>query len=146
HPGGAVGLLEVAAGGQGRAAGEYADVVEAQEAALEDIAALGVLAVDPPGEVEEQLVEDALEELTVGLPVAALLDLVDPPGCPGVDGRVAVAEGPRVGRQLAVGVHVPFAQEEDELALGERRIDHGERDAVKGEVPGREPGILPLVR
>src|SRR5947209_6375656 len=67
HPGGAVGLLEVAAGGQGRAAVEYADVVEAQEAALEDIAALGVLAVDPPGEVEEQLVEDALEELTVGL-------------------------------------------------------------------------------
>ena len=44
---------------------ERADVVEAEEAALEDVVALGVLAVHPPGEVEEQLVEDALEEVEV---------------------------------------------------------------------------------
>ena len=66
HPGGAVGLLEVAAGRQRRAAVEDADVVQPEEAALEDVAAVGVLAVDPPGEVEQQLVEDAFEEATVG--------------------------------------------------------------------------------
>ena len=55
----------IAAGRQRRAAVEHADVVEAEEAALEDVAALGVLAVDPPGEVEQQLVEDALEEREV---------------------------------------------------------------------------------
>ena len=40
HPGGAVGLLQVAAGRQRRAAVEDADVVQAQEAALEDVAAV----------------------------------------------------------------------------------------------------------
>ena len=48
--------------GSVRAAVEDADVVEAEEAALEDVAALRVLAVDPPGEVQHQLVEHALEE------------------------------------------------------------------------------------
>ena len=62
HPARAVRLLEVTAGRQRRAAIEHADVVEAQEAALEDVLALGVLAIHPPGEVQEQLVEDALEE------------------------------------------------------------------------------------
>ena len=46
---------------------ERADVVEAEEAALEDVVALGVLAVDPPGEVQQQLVEDALEEVVVAV-------------------------------------------------------------------------------
>ena len=40
HPGGAVGLVDEAAGRQRRAAVEDADVVEAEEAALEDVAAL----------------------------------------------------------------------------------------------------------
>ena len=44
--------------GQRRRAVDRADVVEAEEAALEHVVALGVLAVDPPGEVEQQLVED----------------------------------------------------------------------------------------
>ena len=60
HPGGAVGLLDVPAGRQRGRAVEHADVVEAEEAALEDVLALGVLAVDPPREVQQQLVEDAL--------------------------------------------------------------------------------------
>ena len=62
HPRGAVGLLEVTAGRQRLRAVEDADVVEAEEAAGEEIVALRVLAVDPPGEVEQQLLERALEE------------------------------------------------------------------------------------
>src|SRR5207249_1927278 len=57
HPAGAVALLEVAAGWEGLAAIEDADVVEAEEAAGEDVVALAVFAIDPPGEVQEQLVE-----------------------------------------------------------------------------------------
>ena len=62
HPARAVGLLDVAAGRQRRAAIEHADVVQAEEAALEDVLAFGVLAIHPPGEVQQQLVEDALEK------------------------------------------------------------------------------------
>ena len=55
HPGGAVGLVEMAAGGKRGAAVEDADVIQAQEAPVEDVAPPGVLAVDPPVEVEQQL-------------------------------------------------------------------------------------------
>src|SRR5262249_55999459 len=85
HPGGAVGLLEVAAGRQRRRAVEDPDVVEAEEAALEDVPAVGVLAVDPPGEVEQELVEDPLQEAPVQPAAHPPLALVDAPGRPAVD-------------------------------------------------------------
>ena len=51
----AVGLPEGAAGGQRLGAVKHPDVVQAEEAALEQVVALGVLAVDPPGEIQQQL-------------------------------------------------------------------------------------------
>ncbi len=62
HPRGAVGLFEVPAGGQRRAPVEDADVVQPQKAAVEEVAPGRVLAVDPPVEVEQQLVEGTLEK------------------------------------------------------------------------------------
>jgi hypothetical protein len=146
HPRGAVGLVEVAAGGQRGAAVEDADVVEAEEAALEDVVAVGVLAVDPPGEVLHQLLEGVLQEGAVALAGAVLLQLVEEQGGPGVHGRVDVAEVPLVRRDLAVGVQVEAAQQQVQLALGEGEIDHRQGDGVEGEVPGREPRVLPGVR
>ena len=146
HPAGAVGLVDVAAGRQPRAAVEDADVVESQEAALEDVAAERVLAVHPPGEIQHELVEHALEKLQV--PVAAVLlavDLKHAPGRPGVHGRIHVAERPLIGGDLAVRMHVPLARQEHELMLGEIGVDQGERNAVKGQIPGGVPGVLPLV-
>ena len=64
HPAGGVGLLQRAADRQVRAV-DRADVVQAEEAALEQVVALGVFAVDPPGEVDQQLVEDPAEEVDV---------------------------------------------------------------------------------
>src|SRR5207248_9069842 len=82
HPAGAIRLLETAAGRQRLAAIEHADVVEAEEAALEDVHPFGILAVHPPGEITQQLVEDALEELHVALAAAPPLDFVDAPSRP----------------------------------------------------------------
>jgi len=84
HPPRAVGLLDEAAAGQGRAAVEHTDVVEAQKSALEDIAPLGVFAIHPPGEIEQQLVKDAFQEGAVGLAAALVLHLVYAPGGPGM--------------------------------------------------------------
>ena len=56
------------AGRQVRAV-ERADVVEAQEPAREEVVAFLVLPVQPPREVEQQLVEDPLEEVEVAAPV-----------------------------------------------------------------------------
>ena len=87
----------------------------------------------------QQLVEDPLEEVVV----APAVDLEDAQRGPRVHRRVDVAERPLVGRDLAVGVHVPLAQQQQQLVLGEGRVDAGERDAVERQVPGREPGVLP---
>ena len=65
---------------------------------------------------------------------------------PGVDRRVDVAEGPLVGRQLAVGVHVPLARSSTSCSLANSGSIMRERDAVEGQVPGGVPGVLPLVR
>ena len=62
HPGGAVRLLEDPGTGRRPGTVEQTDVVQAEEAALEDVVALEVLAVDPPGEVDDQLVEGPFQE------------------------------------------------------------------------------------
>ena len=65
HPCGRVGLFEIAASRQRRAAVEDANVVEAQEAAFEKVLAEPVLAVCPPGEIQRELGEDACQELQI---------------------------------------------------------------------------------
>src|SRR5215469_11043535 len=59
HPAGSIGLLDKTAGGQRSAAVKHTDIVESEESALKHVAALGILAVDPPSEVEQQFVKDA---------------------------------------------------------------------------------------
>jgi hypothetical protein len=58
HPGGAVCLLELATPGERPRAVKDPDVVEAEEPPAEDVPAADVLPVDPPGEVDEELLED----------------------------------------------------------------------------------------
>ena len=71
HPCRAVRLVEIAAGGQRRGAIEHADVVEPEESALEDVGAGAILAVDPPGEIDQQLGERVLEEFDVAAAITA---------------------------------------------------------------------------
>ena len=109
--------------GQWRGTIEEADVVESQEPALENIPAFRILAIDPPGEVQQELLKDPGQKSAIALATEALFDFVHPPGSPGMDGRIHIAEGPFIGGNLSIGMHVPFAQKEDELFLGKIRID-----------------------
>src|SRR5206468_2478784 len=111
HPAGAVSLLETTAP-QFRIAVEGADIVETEEAALENVVASRILAIDPPGEVDHQLVENALEELAILASVIFRLDLIHAKRSPCMDRWIDVAEIPLVGGNLAVRVHVPFAGEQ----------------------------------
>ena len=132
-------------GGQRGAAVEDADVVEAEEASFEDVLAEAVLAVDPPGEVQQELVEGRLEEVHVRFAAQGLLGAVQEERRPGVDRGVHVAEVPLVGGHLAVGVQVGAAEHQLHLLLGEVGVHDRERQRVEGQVPGRVPGVLPLV-
>src|SRR5437016_524670 len=85
HPTGPVGLIDISAGRQRSAPIKYSDVIEAEEPALEDVASGSILAIDPPREIQHQLVEDALQKCKVpriirtpAAPVLAV-DLKNPP-------------------------------------------------------------------
>ena len=133
------------AGRQRGAAVEHADVVEAEEAALEHVLAEAVLAVDPPGEVQHELVERRPEEIDVHFASQRLLGAMEEQRRKGVDRRVHVTEVPLVGRDLTVRVQVGPAEHQFHLLLGEVGIHDRERERVEGQVPGRVPGVLPLV-
>ena len=146
HPGRPVGLFEIAPGRQRRAAVEDANVVEAQEAALEEVLAEPVLAVCPPREIQRELGEDAREELQIRVAAERLLRPMQEDRGPGVHRRVDVAEVPLVGGHLSGRMQVEGLQHQFELALREIDVDRRERDRVKRQVPGREPRIFPFVR
>ena len=146
HPGRAVGLFEVTAGRQRRTAVKHADVVQAEESALEGVFARTILAIEPPGEVEQQLLKTALQPLDVALARARLFQAVGEDGGPGMHRRIHVAEVPFVGGDLAVRVQVVLTQHQIELLLAEIHVHQRERQDMEGEVPRGVPGILPFVR
>ena len=111
HPGGAVRLVDAAAGGERAGAVENGDVIQAKKAAAEDVAAAGVLAVPPPGEIEQELMERLFQEVAVGHAVHCAVHLENPKHGPGMHRRVHVAECPLIGRQLPVRVHVALAHQ-----------------------------------
>src|SRR6516165_680042 len=124
HPSSAVGLVDVTSARQRCVAVEYADIVESQKSALENIPALDVLAVHPPGEVEHQLMEDTLEKVPVTFAAMVLpVDFIDAPRRPSMHRRIDVTKCPFVGGKLAIGVHIPVARKQQQLVLGKARIE-----------------------
>ncbi len=132
--------------GKGLAPVKDADIVQPEKAALKNIISFGVLTIHPPSKVQQQLVEARAQETGGPHTFAFLLDLVDAPGRPGMHGRIDISQRPFISGNLPVGMHVPFAQHEDELVLGETGIDKRERETMKGQIPGRIPGVLPFIR
>ena len=145
HPARAVRLLEVASGGQGRRTVKDTDVIEPEKPALKDIRAVGIFAVHPPGEVQQQLMKHSFQESAIGDAAHAPLDFVDAPSGPRVHRWIHIAKGPFISGQLPVRVHVPFAQQQDKLFFCEIRVNQRQWNAVKRQVPCRVPWILPLV-
>jgi len=43
---------------------EYTDVIEAKKSPFKDVVAIDVLSVDPPGEIEQQFMENFFKKLT----------------------------------------------------------------------------------
>src|SRR5580704_1923680 len=119
--------------------------VQAEKATGKNIVPFGILAVDPPGKIQQQLVKNAFEEIYV-TGAARSANLINPPGCPGMHGRIYIREGEFIGRDLAVGVHVPFPEKKLQLLLRKSWIEMSEGQHVEGEIPGGEPRILPFVR
>ena len=56
-----------------------------------------------------------------------------------------VAAEMRAGNPKVVHHMRAIVQQQAELLLGERDVHDGERDRVEGEIPRREPRVLPLV-
>src|SRR5882757_4290214 len=89
------------------------DIVHSQEASFKNIIAFRILSVDPPGEIEKQLVKDGFQEIDVALSsVLVLLDLIHPVGSPCMDRRIGIAEGPFISRKLAIRMHIPVMGEQ----------------------------------
>ena len=65
HPCCPVSLTQRASSWKGFRAVEDTNVVKAKEATFEDVLAIGVLSIHPPGEVEEQLLEDTLQKVEI---------------------------------------------------------------------------------
>ena len=61
---------------------EDADVVEAEKTALENIVALGIFTIHPPGESDEQFVENCFEKCTIAFAGLLSLNLVNAPRRP----------------------------------------------------------------
>src|SRR4029079_18932795 len=121
---------------------DWADVVQTEKAALEQVVPLAVLSVNPPGEVDQQLVEDPADEIDI----PAAVDCEYLQGRPRLHWRVDIAESPLVRRQRPIRMLEPLPAEQDQLILGERRVHMRQRDAMECEVPCGKPGVLPLVR
>ena len=127
------------------AAIEYPDVVEAEEPAFENIFAFRIFPIHPPGESEKEFVEDCFQKSAITFARLLAFDLVNPPRCPPQDRRIDITEVPLIGWNMTVGMLIPLANDDVDLTLGEVRIDQGEGNAMKSEVPGSVPGEFPSI-
>src|SRR5262249_40826936 len=86
-----------------RAAVEHRDVVQTQESALEDVAAVHILAIDPPREIQHEVIERAAQEIDVPVALSTLLHQIIEHRGERMYRRIHVAEIPPVGGKPAVG-------------------------------------------
>src|SRR6266496_2530561 len=94
HPACAIALLKTAAVRECLVAIKHANVIKPQKTALADIVALGIFAVHPPGESDEQLMEDRLQKCAIAAAALLSFDLINPPCSPRDHRRINVAKMP----------------------------------------------------
>src|SRR5437762_5487050 len=83
HPTRTIALFKTAPVGKGGGVTiEYADVIEPEEFALEDIVTFGIFPIYPPGKCEQEFVEDRFQKCAVAFAGLFALDLEYAPGRP----------------------------------------------------------------
>src|SRR6516162_2425212 len=110
HPAGGVRLLHAEARRQRLRAVENGDVVETEKATLEDVVPVPVLAVDPPGVIQQQLLEDPVQEMKVSSAALYPFGPEDLERGRRVNRRIYVTESPFISRDLTVRMQIPLAQ------------------------------------
>src|SRR3990167_6533534 len=96
---------------------------------------IGIFAVDPPGEVEQQLVQLALQKLQVAAVVGIALGLVHLPYGPSMYRRGHGAENPFLSWNMTNSGHVPDGRHQQEFIRGEHRVENPQRDTVESQIP-----------
>ena len=146
HPGSTVRLFQITARRQWGAAVENPDVVESEKATLENVLAKTILAVNPPCEVHQELVERPLNKVYIDRPVQCLRRSIKEKRRESMHRRVYVAEIPLIRRELTARVDMMTAQHKLQLIFGEIWINHRERNGVESEIPSRIPRVFSFVR
>lgn len=145
HPSSSISLLQRSTSGERLGSVEETNVIQTKEASLEDVLTVEILSVDPPSEVEQQLLEDTLKEVNILSAIQLSLNLESSKSRPSMDGGVDVTKVPLVGGDLTVGMHVPLTGEQIKLLLGKFGVNHGKRDAVEGSIPSGKERVLPHI-
>src|SRR3989475_9975939 len=112
----------MAAGGERRRTVKDSDVIEPEKSALKNVRAVGIFAVHPPGEIQQQLVKHFFQKPAIRYAAKAPFYFVNTPRGPGMHRRIYITKRPFIGGELAIWMQVPFAKQQDELFLGEIRI------------------------
>src|SRR6266545_1529177 len=99
------------------AAIEHRYVVEAEKPSFKNVITFVVHFVDPPGEIDEQLMKALFEKLAVWSAGANPIHVVNTPYCPRVKWRIQIGELPLVGGNLAIRVLKLLEQQEPQLFL-----------------------------
>src|SRR5436305_14154625 len=92
HPTRAIALFKMATVGKAGAAIEYADGIESEESPLEDIVTFGIFPIHPPGNGEQQFMENRFPERAVASAGLLTFDLETAPRRPCEDGRILITE------------------------------------------------------
>src|ERR1700739_1609646 len=146
HPCRSVRLLKMPSAREGRTPIKDPNVVQSQESAFKDVLAKTVFAIDPPCEIDDELMKDPLEKFAIAHTIFSLLQIMQKDGRPGVHRWINIAEIPFVGRHLAIGMKIESAYHQFELLFGKLRVYQRKRQCMKGQVPCGIPGVLPFVR
>jgi hypothetical protein len=96
HPPSTVSLFKDTSRGQWLGTVEQTDIIESQETTLKDVLAIGIFAIDPPGEVEQKLLENSLKEIEILASVQLSFNLEGSESSPGMDGRIDITKVPFV--------------------------------------------------
>src|SRR2546425_1141401 len=128
------------------AAVEHCDVVQTKKPALKNVIAFVVDFVYPPGKIDEQFMKAPFEEVAIRFTAASSIHVVNTPYCPGMNRWIEIRELPLVSRDLAVRMLKLLKEQMPQLVLRKLRIHQRERHAMKCQIPGGKPRVLPLVR